>query len=285
MKQSGWAGLAGLDLGQHVLHGPGLEQRKLPHGQVMIVRIGRRTYSIAGTKPSFSRYGSAWLAGVVELGEIGAQQDVLRSGEDPAPARSRRSTSSNSNLVSFHSASASRSSAECRDAAARICGPPRRGLAFAAVLHHRLQGDRTAVAPALLPCGCPWVPPPNWSTQSVPKISTSSGMRRRGCRRTPREDRRHRCPGLVEVDAPALVRGDDVFLQQVVDRHRGSAVPRACRPRSRRQLITAGHAADLAITRQWTPWSRCRLTTACIARRQCSSTPLSGTTGTARCAR
>src|SRR5208283_1426342 len=170
--------LAGLDLGQHVLDGPRLEQRKLPHGPVMIVRIGLA--HVLDCRDEALVQQALDLPGqlvFVRLGEIGVQLDVLRSGEDPAPARSRRSTSSNSNLVSFHSASASRSSGECRAAAARICGPSAaRSWPSPRARTTASRATRTAVAPALLPCGCPWVPPPNWSTQSMPKISTSSGM-------------------------------------------------------------------------------------------------------------
>ena len=61
-----------------------------------------------------------------------------------------------------------------------------------------------------------------------------------------REDRGHRRPGLVEVDAPALVRGDEVFPQQVVDRHGGGAVSFELADHGPVvQLIAAGHPQPL----------------------------------------
>ncbi|RDY14675.1 hypothetical protein CR513_00201, partial [Mucuna pruriens] len=87
------------------------------------------------------------------------------------------SIAGNSNLISFHTSQAAANSGLHLQASRIISLPSRaRSRPSFRACTHASRATRLATAPGAFPQGCPKVPPPNWSTESSPKISVRAGI-------------------------------------------------------------------------------------------------------------
>ncbi|RYR42398.1 hypothetical protein Ahy_A08g038871 [Arachis hypogaea] len=87
------------------------------------------------------------------------------------------SIAGNSNLIAFHTSQAAANSGLHLLASRMISLPSRaRSRPSFRACTHASRATRLATAPSAFPQGCPKVPPPNWSTESSPKISVRAGI-------------------------------------------------------------------------------------------------------------
>src|ERR1700674_4822417 len=256
--------LTGLDLGEHVLRRSSFEERELPHGPVMVTGGGLLGVFDGGHQPLLEQ--------VMDLPKDLLRRECREVGEGlelHARTGSSRSTPSNSKLISFQRANASRSSDECRAACSRMSLPSRlRSRPSLRAWTTASRATRLAEAPAAFPPGCPCVPPPHWKTASSPKMLTRSGI----------------CQTWIPPDAAGNTAGREAQGWSKYTPRLRSAGTKSSRSKSLIAIVPRRSPSSfpttvplctwsppairshLASTRQWMPWFFWRSMTACRAR-------------------